>query len=75
VIHHGDCIDVMAGMEPESVDAMQRIYDRGRRQGLCDALERISTDIANIAAAMPWQDEAHPDYAEAIAAIRAVILR
>ena len=22
VIHHGDCLDVMAGMEPESVDAI-----------------------------------------------------
>lgn len=22
MIHHGDCLDVMAGMEPESVDAI-----------------------------------------------------
>lgn len=34
VIHHGDCLDVMAAMEPESVDAIAEARLNGTQRGL-----------------------------------------
>jgi DNA modification methylase len=42
VIHHGDCVEVMAGMEPESVDAIVTdppygIELHGQKRGIASA--------------------------------------
>ena len=34
MIHHGDCLDVMAAMEPESVDAIAEARLNGTQRGL-----------------------------------------
>ncbi len=57
MIHHGDCVEVMAGMEPESVDAvvadlratLLRIYDLSMREGVPPRLDIRDTARAALA--------------------------
>jgi DNA modification methylase len=35
MIHHGDCVEVMAGMDPESVDAIVTDPEADRLRNIC----------------------------------------